>query len=49
MDDFTTPGSSAATIANATASVDLLQGKFQYDKPLNRLDVRPGGRFAASA
>jgi len=41
----TTPGSSNTTIANATASVDLLQGKFQYDDPLNQLDIRGARRF----
>ena len=41
----TTPGSSAAVIAAATTSVNLLQGKFQYGKPLNQLDLRASRRF----
>ena len=44
---FTLAGNAATPVASTTSSIDLLQGKKQYDKPLNQLDVRLGRRFIA--
>jgi hypothetical protein len=42
----TTPGSSATSVANASMSIDLMQGWYQYDKSLNQLDLRTSRRFS---
>jgi carboxypeptidase family protein len=42
----TAPGATAAQVAAATASIDLLGGTQIYDKALNQLDIRTAKRFS---